>query len=237
METSTLKTFYDTWWAEFQYINKIKCARAAAILDLLARTRLFQPTILDIGSGAGWMSNMLGMVGPTTGVELSRAAVEEASRRFTHVRFIEADVRTWQTPGRFDVVVAQEVLEHFENHSEFADCVGRLVCPEGYLILTTPNASTLNAMPPDIRRQYQKQPIENPVTMRQLMELLAPRFRILAKNTIIPGFGSFGFVRKIMNRKKVRRAVDALFGAGAGDGLANRLGLGLHLVLLAQRRA
>ncbi len=237
MEISAQKTFYDTWWAEFQYINKIKCARAAAILDMIAKTRLFQPSILDVGSGAGWMSNMLGMIGPTTGVELSGAAVDEASRRFPHVRFFEGDIRDWQHPDKFDIVVAQEVIEHFENHHEFAEGVERFVRPGGFLILTTPNASTLNSMPPETKRQYQKQPIENPVTMRELTQLLAPRFRILVKSTIIPGFGSYGAVRKIMIRKKIRKTLDAVFGAGVGDGLANRLGLGLHLVVLAQRRA
>ena len=60
--------FYDDRWKGFQYANRLKCHRAAAILDALASTRLKQPRILDFGCGAGWLTNILSMFGPATWV-------------------------------------------------------------------------------------------------------------------------------------------------------------------------
>lgn len=51
-----------------------------------------------------------------------------------------ANAENFSLPYKFDVVVASEVIEHLCNPGLFLDCVKRHLRPNGYLILTTPNA-------------------------------------------------------------------------------------------------
>lgn len=227
--------FYDERWAEFRYANRLKCIRASSILDLLTRTREVEPRILDIGSGAGWMSNILSMFGPTTGLELSPKAVATASARYPHAAFVAGDVRGFPCDKPYDIVVAQEVLEHFERHQEFIEAAWRLIRPGGWLILTTPNAATLAAMPESVRRSFQNQPVENPLTMRQLRDVVSTRFEARWARSIVPGFGSNGLAYRVANSRQIWAVWDRCWGDGAAGRLACRLGFGLHLAMLARK--
>jgi hypothetical protein len=53
--------------------------------------------------------------------------------------------------------------------------------------------------------------------------------------TIVPGYGSRGALA-FLNSPKLRRLLGLLAMGGAYDAVRCRLGLGLHLVALAQRR-
>lgn len=52
---------------------------------------------------------------------------------------VAADVLVDDPPGRFDVVVAGDLIEHLENPSAFLDYVGRALDPGGTAVITTPN--------------------------------------------------------------------------------------------------
>lgn len=230
-----IRAFYDDRWAGFQFANRLKCIRAAAILDLFASTRAVEPRILDVGSGAGWMTNILSMFGPATGLEISPVAVAAASARYPHASFFEGDVRTFTSAELFEVVVAQEVLEHFEDHREFMDSVNRLLKPGGWLILTTPNATTLAAMSRQQRSSFQNQPVENPVSMKQLEQLLTPGYRLELMRTVVPGFGASTLAYRLAHSRKLWRVWNGIFGADAAERLTCRLGFGLHLAVLARK--
>src|SRR5688500_6463664 len=88
--------FYNQRWSEFKYANAHRLTRCIAILDAIRLTKLQQPSILDLGCGAGWLSAILGMFGPTVGVDLSESAIQSAQVRFPHVQFIQADILEWQ---------------------------------------------------------------------------------------------------------------------------------------------
>jgi trans-aconitate methyltransferase len=234
-QDAAVRAFYDDRWNEFRYANRLKCIRAATIVDFLARTRTEEPKILDVGCGAGWMTNILSMFGPATGIELSPLAVEQASARYSQVKFFAADVRTFESADKFDVVVAQEVLEHFERHEEFVESVSRLIRPGGWLILTTPNAATLAAMNDQQRQTFQNQPVENPLTMTQLKRLLGTRFRVDCASTVVAGFGEALFSYRLVHSRKVWKLWNGIFGPEAAENLSCRLGFGLHLAVLAQK--
>lgn len=235
-QRDAVSEFYDERWKDFQYANRLKCLRSAAILRALADTRLKEPRILDFGCGAGWLTNILSMFGPATGVELSPVAIETARQRYPHASFFAGDGREWKGDQSFDVVVAQEVLEHFERREQFFDTVADLLRPGGILILTTPNATTLAAMSASARARSLQQPIENPPTMAQLRAEASPRFLIRRATTIIGGVGSGPIMYRVFNSKVVWRALDGVLGPGAGEAFAAWLGLGLHLLLVAERR-
>jgi hypothetical protein len=106
---------------------------------------------------------------------------------------------------------------------------------EGYLILTTPNALNFNNWTKEELKNWNLQPIENWLTIREIKKLLKERFHILEVNTIIAEFGSKGACRAL-NSVKINKFLDILKLREFKNMIALRMRLGLHLVLLARKR-
>src|SRR5437764_167073 len=105
--------YYDERWSDFSHANNWELRRCLFILESLSRIGFREPRMLDLGSGVGWLTNILSMFGPAHGVELSPEAVRLAATRFPLTSFESADLFAWDVPNqRFDVVVSQEVIEH-----------------------------------------------------------------------------------------------------------------------------
>jgi trans-aconitate methyltransferase len=174
------RDFYDARWTAKTFANRLQLERAVAILDGLQRTGLKAPLILDVGCGTGWLTTILQRFGPTTGIELSPAAIEAAGQKFPDVRFHAADVSVQLPVNACDVLVSHEVLEHMADQPAHVAAMARAIRPGGWLILTTPNAHLTKG-----RVTNDPQPIENHVTAKQLRSLLAPHFDIRDLRTIV----------------------------------------------------
>ncbi|MDP2181965.1 MAG: methyltransferase domain-containing protein [Actinomycetota bacterium] len=55
-----------------------------------------------------------------------------------------ADAENMNLGDRYEVVVAGELFEHLTNHRSFLESVGRHLVPEGLLVMSVPNANSLN---------------------------------------------------------------------------------------------
>ena len=169
--------YYDEWFHEFDYGNFLQLERAASILACLRRAEIDRPRILDFGCGPGWLTNILSVFGPTVGVDLSPQAISEARQRYPNVKFEASDVFEWAHPdGTFDVVISQEVLEHVIDQDKYLEMAATLLRDGGCLILTTPNAETMMAMPEQARKAWTNQPIENWRTVSELRRLMVKQF-------------------------------------------------------------
>jgi len=232
---SRQRSFYDERWSGFTYINRPKLLRAIAILEAIASTRITEPRILDLGCGTGWLTNVLGNLGPSVGVDLSDVAIGKARERYPHVEFMPVDISEWQYPGStFDIVVSHEVLEHLEDQDAYLDKAHGLLRSGGYLILTTPNKDAVLAYPNDAIAARDLQPIEKWVTIKQLKAKLASRFDTVSITTVIPGAGVKGAYRIIgspITRGIMRRAGVIWF----YDRVVLKLGFGLHIVAIARK--
>jgi 2-polyprenyl-3-methyl-5-hydroxy-6-metoxy-1,4-benzoquinol methylase len=233
-------TFYNAEWsiADRVYANRLQLARTIEILRELLRTDAVQtgavpPKICDLGAGTGWLTAMLGCVGDATGVELSDVAVEAARKRFSHVHFECADVvHDWKYPqASFDVVVSHEVIEHIEDQQRYVDVAFGLLKPGGWLILTTPNARTVDATPEPLRSH---QPIENVLTASELDRLLKTRFADVAIRSILLSGANKG-VYRIVNSQKLHELLRRVWLDSAFTSLALALNCGLHLIARAQK--
>jgi SAM-dependent methyltransferase len=230
------RAYYDRRWAETREMNPLERERADAILSLVRRAGVPLPRILDLGCGRGQLTALLAGLGPATGIDLSKTAVAAARERWPDVRWIAGDLFAADLPAAgFDVVVSQEVLEHVEDQPRYLDVAANALRPMGFLVLTTPNRWVQERRSRAEHEAWGLQPIENWVDRPGLRSLLEPRFRVLELKTIIPGFGSRGWLA-VANSPRLRRLLGRLGAGRPYDALRLRLGMGLHLVALAQRR-
>lgn len=231
------KAYYDEYWRGVEFpVNALRLERAVFILESLLRIGIRNPKIIDLGCGTGWLASMLGHIGPTVGVELSEVAVEEASKRHPHVKFVQADILDWDPPrGEFDVVVSQEVIEHIEEQMRYLETCRMLLRPGGHLILTTPNARTFDAMPAEQREAWGIQPIEKWLTISEMRALLSPGFDAVRLTTIIPKYGERG-VYRIWGSKSLKNVLRRVGLLTQFEAARRRFGFGLHLAVVARKK-
>lgn len=235
-DISSQEEFYNNRWRNFKYADNLNLQRCVAILDGLHSLELSQPRICDLGCGAGWMAAILGQFGPTTGLDLSSEAIDAATDRYRHVTFEHVILGQWTPPAdKFDVVVSQEVIEHLADQPEHIRTIRTMLRSSGYMILTTPNASVMNAMREENRPAWTRQPIEDWLTVQELERIIRSEgMRIVRRTTVALGFGETG-LHRILNSTKAhswlkRVGVDRTF-----DNFRMRAELGLHTVVIAQR--
>jgi SAM-dependent methyltransferase len=228
------RRFYNKKWASFTLANPYELRRMATVLEYLCEV----PTrdhICDLGCGAGWTTAILGHFGRALGVELSD--VERQQEQYRHCEFVSADVLQWDCPdGIFDVVVSIEVIEHipYLKQPTYLRVAHRLLKPGGYLILTTPNKHTMNAMADP--RAWTNQPVEDWLGMAELLALLEGNgFEISKKSSLILGQGRKGSYR-IANSAKLGRIAKSLGLLERWQRMLLALNYGLHFAVLARRQ-
>lgn len=204
-------SYYNRRWQAFDFANQFGQTRAVFILEAILKTGFAKPRMCDLGAGAGWLTGILSNFGPTVGVELSDAAVRQATEKYPLAAFVCADVLHWQWTGEpFDIVVSQEVIEHVPDQRRYAEVVNSILRPGGYAILTTPNAKVIDALPPGERAPWLQQPIENTLTRRQLLDLFRDQqFEVVSVTSLIPGIGQTG-MHRVVNSAKLRKLLDAI---------------------------
>ena len=114
----------------------------------LCREHVGGRRVLDLACGTGYGSAILADVAAAvTGVDISATAI--ASARIAHARsnltFRVADC--FNLPfddGSFDVVVANEMIEHVADHDALLHEVRRILLPGGLLLVSTPNKPVYN---------------------------------------------------------------------------------------------
>lgn len=230
--------YYDERWTKFVYANHFSLERCQFFLAALLETGFAEPRICDLGCGAGWLCSVLSAFGPTTGVELSPEAVQQAKARYPMANFIAADATGWQPePGSFDIVVSQEVIEHIEDKGSYLRVAHRALRPGGYLFLTTPNLEVLEAIEvAERKKHWEVQPVELPLDRAGLNALLEREgFQVERASTAVFGIGVKGWHR-VMNSAK-------LAGLWQGIGLGRwwrrfvlDRGYGMYLTTVARKK-
>jgi len=146
------------WWdadGPMAPLHRINPIRIAWLRDMIAAHYRFTQRddegplegleILDIGCGAGLLSEPLSRLGArVTGldpapasIEIARAHAEATGAELTYrVGTIEALA---QEVAKFDAVLAMEVVEHVDNMAAFVATAASLVAPGGILCLSTLN--------------------------------------------------------------------------------------------------
>jgi SAM-dependent methyltransferase len=228
--------YYSERWKQFEHANLFALARITKILSMMEAAELEEhPRICDLGCGAGWATGILGTFGEAIGVDL--APPESARQRYPYCEFIAADILEWRYPTeRFDLVVSQETLEHFDvnDQGRYLDIARGLLRQRGHLTLTTPNRRTMEAFPGG-GRTWSNQPIENWLYAEELRNLLHQRgFQPMRMTSFVFGYGSLG-VYRLANSHKLNRFLGLAGLQPIWRGALGRANFGLHLAVLARK--
>lgn len=145
------------WWnptGSSAMLHKITPLRSRLVRDAAlarfsgdprSRTPLAGKTALDIGCGAGLMTEPLARMGASaTGIDAAPENIAAASAhaeagglaidyRATSVEALAA------TGARFDLITCLEVVEHVAGRDSFFAALAALLAPGGLAILSTPN--------------------------------------------------------------------------------------------------
>ena len=114
-------------------------------LDPRARRPLAGLTALDIGCGAGLMTEPLARMGAdATGIDAApeniAAAAEHAGAGGLTIDYRAMSVEALAATGaRFDIVTCFEVVEHVADRDSFFAGLAALLAPGGIALLSTPN--------------------------------------------------------------------------------------------------
>jgi cyclopropane-fatty-acyl-phospholipid synthase len=130
------------YWADG--VRDLNAAESSMLALTCERARLESgQDVLELG--CGWGSLSLWMAGHypesrITGVSNSRTQKdwidsEIARRGISNLEIITADMRTFDTSGRFDRIVSVEMFEHMRNYEELLRRVASWMKPEGLLFV------------------------------------------------------------------------------------------------------
>jgi 2-polyprenyl-6-hydroxyphenyl methylase/3-demethylubiquinone-9 3-methyltransferase len=150
-EIARFSAMADIWWdrnGEFKALHDINPVRLAYVRD---RTELAGSRVVDVGCGGGLLSEALARCGGrVTGIDMAGASLAVAR---THMkdsglvidyRQTMAEALADESPGRWDVVVCMELLEHVPRPESIIDACARLVRPGGDVFFATVNRTWLS---------------------------------------------------------------------------------------------
>ena len=100
--------------------------------------------VLDAACGTGYGSALMARKGAehVTGLDKSQKAIAYSAKHYSlsNSHFIKSDALIMPfDDNQFDLVVSYETIEHLENHDQFLKEIKRILNPDGFCIISTPN--------------------------------------------------------------------------------------------------
>jgi 2-polyprenyl-6-hydroxyphenyl methylase/3-demethylubiquinone-9 3-methyltransferase len=144
------------WWepnGRSAMLHKLNPVRLKYIRDRIdqhwqtderSRTPLAGKTALDVGCGAGLLTEPLARLGAkVTGIDASPEVIAVACNHAAAM-LLDVDYRVSaveKLEGEFDLVTAMEVIEHVAEPEAFVKALASRLAPRGLLVMSTPNAT------------------------------------------------------------------------------------------------
>ena len=157
-EIAKFAAMADAWWdpkGAFAPLHRMNPVRLGFLREKIighlgradAGRRPFEGlSIIDVGCGGGLVAEPMARLGATvTGLDGAEESIA-AARAHADVMALDVDYRVGTvedlasgSPGRFDVVLALEIVEHVADLHAFCDAAMALVKPGGLMIVSTIN--------------------------------------------------------------------------------------------------
>lgn len=135
-------------------------------------------TVIDIGCGLGYGTYLISKEGfRVKGIDYSYDAIKIARKRYSFIEFEVADACCYQE-GKYDAVVALEILEHLPNPKNALKNWRQMLNKKGFLFISTPNYTITKNRNPHHKKEF---------TLRELKGMF-PKARIRGLNCKILSF-------------------------------------------------
>ena len=148
------------WWdprGESAMLHRLNPVRLAYIRNAIdhhwpdagaARKPLAGKRAIDVGCGAGLLTEPLARLGAeVTGLDAASeniaAAADHAAAVGLYIDYRHKDIETLEGES-FDLVTSMEVIEHVTDPAAFIAALGRALAPDGLMLLSTPNRTTMS---------------------------------------------------------------------------------------------
>jgi 2-polyprenyl-6-hydroxyphenyl methylase/3-demethylubiquinone-9 3-methyltransferase len=152
----------DDWWnpsGSSAMLHKLGPVRLRFVRDAIdahfggdarARQPLAGRRVLDVGCGAGLLTEPLARLGgQVTGIDASadniRVASDHAAAGGLAITYHCGDVAALGLAG-FDLVTSMEVIEHVADKAAFVGALAAALAPGGLMVLSTPNRTTASRL-------------------------------------------------------------------------------------------
>ncbi len=111
------------------------------VLGELQRIATRESSILDIGSGCGYLANAVYTSGfaNITGIDISEYSVKYSKERYPYIKFYMQDIYTLVAPCAYDFVLAVMSINNMPKLLEFFQCIKDLLRPGGGLLMVIPH--------------------------------------------------------------------------------------------------
>lgn len=113
--------------------------------DECGRSPLTGKTALDVGCGAGLLTEPLARLGAeVTGIDATPAVIavarDHAAAMALNITYRVGDVQ--ELESQFELVTCMEVIEHVADPASFVKALAKRLAPGGLLVMSTPNATS-----------------------------------------------------------------------------------------------
>ena len=135
--------FYNQNYSKPWESGPINDSRVRKILSLSGSNK----RILDVGCYDGTIAKELEKnYNHVIGLDIAENAVKMARKKGIEAYQLNTELESFpKSLGKFDVVIAGELMEHLFNPDIFLEKVWHILWPKGHLVLTTPNLAGLGS--------------------------------------------------------------------------------------------
>jgi len=151
----------EQWWDETGPLATLHAINPLRMKYIADRASLDGASVLDVGCGAGILSEALARRGAqVTGIDLAsdniRVAKQHAAEQSLDIDYRVASVEdiAGQEPGRFDIVTCLELLEHVPEPAAAIAACASAVRPGGRLFFSTINRNLKSFMLAIVGAEY-----------------------------------------------------------------------------------
>jgi 2-polyprenyl-3-methyl-5-hydroxy-6-metoxy-1,4-benzoquinol methylase len=137
--------------SDTHYIKLKKIVKVTDFIESFSKALGNNARILEVGCGEGRYTRVLGYTGNNvTAIDINEAQVKATRQRIEDLGFKKVQVQyadafeyLKNNRGKFDIILALDVMEHMRNPQEFCNLAYGSIPDKGFLVIIVPNGYSL----------------------------------------------------------------------------------------------